>query len=104
MTEIANADYGLIAYRLTPVTRRKTPTKIFEYIASHLPIILLSDNEFWRTLTTQCTGGVSGHGKKAEDVLKDLSNTRFYTENVDGIYWEEEKFKLLTAVKGLLQP
>jgi glycosyltransferase involved in cell wall biosynthesis len=102
MTEIANADFGIVAYHSSPVTERKTPTKIFEYIASHLPIVLLSDNASWRELTNQCRASVSAHNRAATEILTELSQSSFYTENIDGIYWEEEKFKLLTAVKGLI--
>jgi glycosyltransferase involved in cell wall biosynthesis len=100
MMEIANADFGIIAYHLNPVTQRKTPTKLYEYIGSQLPILLLSENSLWMEVIERYDAGVAAYDLPADAILQ-LASHSFYGSVKDGIYWEEEKFKLISAVQRL---
>ncbi|MDN5210699.1 glycosyltransferase [Fulvivirgaceae bacterium BMA12] len=101
---IGDADVGLVPYRSNKSTDNCFPTKIYEYMAYRLPLIL-QNNPYWVDFCLS-------HGScipidflsfDPEKVLDKYSKTTFYrTGKSMDIYWETEEVKLLQAIENLV--
>ncbi len=102
---IETADFGLITYRKNKSTENCFPTKIYEYMAHQLPMIV-TENTYWVQFCTKYNACISIDYKNIQpEVLFDkLKNTSFYANTTDmDIYWESEEKKLLQIVKNILK-
>lgn len=98
---IENADAGIIAYIPNKATRDKVPTKLFEYLAHQLPVIITSHPP-WTDRCATYNAGVTFDPDQidAACILNELRRREFYTSSPSPeIYWESEEPKLLRAVK-----
>lgn len=100
---IASADFGIIAYPPSTHIENRIPTKLYEYLACQLPIIL-QDYEPWVKLCDPYNAAVVIQFKDFHpaDVLTKITTTFFYTSNPTDVTWEAEEFKLLTEVSRIL--
>jgi hypothetical protein len=92
MNEIAKADFGIISYPINPVTQSKTPTKYFEYVASRLPVLLLTNHERWAHLIHDADAGVLVDGLSPAATLEKMRSGIFYRKTLSDIFWGERQF------------
>jgi glycosyltransferase involved in cell wall biosynthesis len=101
MSAIAEANFGAVFYPPSPHTESKIPTKLFEYLACGLPI-LLQDRSLWADL---CPPGaaiiVNFDQPDAQAILEALRHEVFYSGEAKDVYWQSEEKKLLDVVQGL---
>lgn len=96
---IQDADVGLILYPKNLSSFTSIPTKLYEYMGFHLPVIV-SDHPVWTPMVMQATAGVViRENPDYPALLAQLRTKHFYTTEVAGIEWEGEK--LLQMVKQL---
>jgi len=102
---IKTADFGLIAYRKNKSTENCFPTKIYEYMAHQLPMIV-TKNPYWLGFCEKHNACIAINYKdfQSKALLDQLENTAFYqpTSRMD-IYWESEEGKMLEVVNNILK-
>jgi glycosyltransferase involved in cell wall biosynthesis len=97
--EISKAGTGIIIYPPNPGTESSIPTKLYEYLALKLPVII-SHNEASARLVKQSKAGiVLQTGSHAGILNEQLANSSFTFECGEDIFWEEEAKKLVEALK-----
>lgn len=96
---INKSDLGLILYPPSPSTRNRIPTKLYEYMAARIPIVMI-DNPVWISFTAPFHAAVLVDINSIDPgaLVKDIDNLEFYTSEPHAVYWEYEAPKLL---KGL---
>ncbi|MBC5773253.1 glycosyltransferase [Pontibacter sp. KCTC 32443] len=102
---IATHDIGLLPYQPNPSTFRCIPTKLYEYMAYGLPI-LMKQNPLWDNLLSEAKAGLSinFNHHSISSLLLALYENKFYTSGIPAdIFWEQEEGKLVTIVQRLLQ-
>jgi glycogen synthase len=101
---ISKSHIGLLPYRPNASTFRCIPTKLYEYMAHALPI-LIQQNPLWQGIVEESGAGLSIDFKTVDvPVLHhQLLSTSFYSQGIpDDIFWQSEEEKLLTLVQQLL--
>ena len=100
---IEHADLGLVPYRPNKSTDHCMPTKIYEYMAYRLPMIL-QNNPYWVDfcLPYQACIPVDFSSFHAKSILNKYKTTAFYnTGKPMDIFWEKEETKLFQALDSL---
>lgn len=104
MKEISRSDFGLICYRPNKSTINCIPTKLYEYLASGLPV-LVSPNPLWVEMVHRYSAGlvVDFQDPDPVKVLSAMTGNSLYTgPAATGIFWEDEEEKLLHALNSIL--
>ncbi|UII30741.1 hypothetical protein LVD17_20825 [Fulvivirga ulvae] len=97
---IREADFGVIYYPWNRSTMNTMPTKLFEYLGNQLPI-LLQNHQPWTALCSHYNASVTltADGFEAEDTLRKMKTTKFYTSTPkEEILWISEEKKLLEII------
>ncbi len=85
VAEIQRAHFGLLPYRPHPSTWRCRPTKLFEYLAHGLPV-LIPNNPLWLSLVQAHGAGLAVDfaqpARAAAAIAAALPTTRFYPAGV----------------------
>ncbi len=103
---IASHDLGLLPYRPNPSTIRCIPTKLYEYMAYGLPV-LMQDNPLWESLIKKADAGLTINFKQLNinPLLTNAYNSSYYSYGIpEDVFWESEEQKLFEAIKPLLKP
>ncbi|MFN6947172.1 MAG: glycosyltransferase [Cytophagaceae bacterium] len=104
LQEIRLADYGLLSYQPNPSTRNCIPTKLFEYTAHKLPMII-QHNSMWEEYCKKFNSSVfiDYNNFKPLQLLNTLQTYSFY-ENADTseVFWENEEKILLSTINNIL--
>jgi glycogen(starch) synthase len=113
VTEIGHSHLGLALYAPHPSTWRCRPTKLFEYLAHGLPV-LIPPNPLWQTLLQQHDAGLScdlspaHYSATAASLLAELDSraqrlpTSFYQQGVpEEVLWASEGKKLRLLLESL---
>jgi glycogen(starch) synthase len=100
VAEIQRSHLGLLPYRPHPSTARCIPTKLFEYLAHALPMVL-PPNPLWRGIIEPYQAGVCvdfqavGHSPLPSSTLTALLQQPFYPAGVPNeAFWGSEAEKL----------
>ncbi|UOR07024.1 glycosyltransferase [Hymenobacter aerilatus] len=101
---IQRSHLGLLPYRPHPSTWRCLPTKLFEYAAHGLPM-LLPDNALWLT-TARAYGAALRCADfaqpPAQQLAEELRQTRFYPQGApEKVFWASEATKLWAVVDAI---
>jgi hypothetical protein len=96
LNAIEKADYGIIAYPPNPSTTNSIPTKLYEYLGSHLPILLIHHTP-WTDLCSPYPAAIPFQADHIdpEKMLRLMTSTNFYNILPTDVYWEHEEQKLL---------
>ena len=89
ITEIENADFGIMYYPPSPHTSGSVPTKLYEYMANQLPIITWSNQPYAPKITEHQAGLL---WDVPEVLIAKMKTALFYPKPVDNVYWEGKKF------------
>ncbi|SIT81771.1 glycosyltransferase [Pontibacter indicus] len=104
LQQIQESHIGLLPYRPNASTFRCIPTKLYEYMAHALPI-LIQENPLWQGIVEGNDAGRSINFSQLNTaaLYEDLSTSSFYNEGIpESIYWESEEEELLKAIMSLL--
>jgi glycosyltransferase involved in cell wall biosynthesis len=99
---IASADFGIIAYPPSTQIENRIPTKLYEYLACKLPIIL-QDYKPWAEICAPYQAALRLNFKHytPAEVIKEMSNA-FYVSEPSSVTWASEEPKLLTHIASIL--
>ncbi|TGD80422.1 glycosyltransferase [Hymenobacter wooponensis] len=104
---IGRSHLGLLPYRPHPSTARCIPTKLFEYLAHGLPMVL-PPNPLWRGIVEPYQAGVCidfqalGHSSPPSLTLAALLRQPFYPAGVPGeAFWATEAEKLHALMNSI---
>jgi hypothetical protein len=99
--EISKAGTGIIFYPINPATENSIPTKLYEYVALKLPVII-SHTAASIELVKQCNAGiVIQNGFNAGILNEQLANSTFRFACGEDIFWEPDAKKLVAVLKRL---
>lgn len=94
LAAIKTHDIGLLPYRFNESTTLRVPTKLFEYLLNHLPVIS-SHNKTWEEYIRKFNAGIIipfSDLPKATVIKEHILHTSFYTQgNPAELIWEESK-------------
>ncbi len=99
--QIRLANVGLLPYRLNRSTQNCLPTKLFEYLANGLPVII-PENNFWKEIVEKYKAGfsINYHDPQPENILNRLNSDSFYSGGIPAdVFWTQEEAKLLHFFK-----
>ncbi len=95
MQAISSADFGIIIYPASPHTQNAMPTKLYEYVASQLPI-LLQGHQPWVEFCNSFHGAiVLEEDSNPSQLLSRMNSEVFYTKEPGQVSWISEEEKLL---------
>ncbi|WP_242919446.1 glycosyltransferase [Pontibacter liquoris] len=103
--QIQQSDLGLLPYQPNASTFRCIPTKLYEYVAHALPVVVQA-NPLWQPIVARHAAGVSIDFRTCDvaALLQQLRQQQFYTTGVPAeAFWKEEEQKLLVAITPLLE-
>jgi hypothetical protein len=100
---IAKSDFGLICYHPNKSTINCFPTKIYEYMALELPMIMADDSPWLASCKAlKASIGVNFSSLDPETTLGYMQNTAFYPEGAPKeAFWQSEKGKFLTIMESI---
>ncbi|ALD22629.1 hypothetical protein AM218_06650 [Hymenobacter sp. DG25A] len=101
---ISRSQVGLLPYQPHPSSWRCIPTKLFEYLALGLPVVI-PNNALWRTLVTKYQAGIVTDftdASAAIEVRSQLLGGVFYPAGVPSdAFWSLEGAKLWSIVETI---
>jgi len=92
LAEIITANFGIIYYPPSPHTEGSVPTKVYEYMAYQLPILTWQNQGFSQWVNLNKAGLVVDD---PECSLPAMIGEKFYPHPIEGLEWEDEKFRRL---------
>jgi glycosyltransferase involved in cell wall biosynthesis len=103
MEAVATAHFGIIAYRKSPHTENRIPSKLYEYMAGELPI-LLQNHQPWIEVCEPYTAAVPVDYNQPDIkmILEKISLNNLYTSYPNEANWQNEELVLLRAIHELL--
>lgn len=93
---IRHADFGIISYDMAPHIQNRVPTKLYEYLACQLPI-LIQNHEPWLALCRQSNAGIVLN-QESQELLSAMQTAETYTQAPVNVDWPPEAEKLLKAL------
>lgn len=102
---IQESDAGLLPYRPHPSTVNCTPTKLFEYMANGLPV-LVQQNPYWAEQVTHYQAGLNINFTdfQAKSILNALLQYCFYPDGPPKeAFWETEEQALLNLFENKIR-
>ncbi|MEK6780736.1 MAG: hypothetical protein AABY93_03465 [Bacteroidota bacterium] len=95
MTAILEADFGIVFYPLSPHTQSSMPTKLYEYVATRLPI-LLQDHKAWVEFCSPYPAAiVLTKTLSPAELLFKMQSEHFYSIIPSNVSWISEEAKLI---------
>lgn len=100
---IATADFGIICYPSSHHIENRIPTKLYEYLACKLPIIL-TDYAPWLEICKpyQAALPINMKDYNPEDLMSKMLGNTFYTSEPTDVTWASEEPKLLNLIAKFL--
>jgi len=104
MDAIATASFGIISYPHSAHTESKIPTKLYEYMACELPM-LLQNHKPWVELSDPFQAAIQVEFEQPDvnSILKGIHSGNFYYKKPVGMTWESEERKLLALVNNFFR-
>ncbi|MDH4297437.1 MAG: glycosyltransferase [Cyclobacteriaceae bacterium] len=102
MEAIGHATFGIVYYPPAPHTRNRIPTKLFEYLACGLPVLLQNDKHL--TAIADSVDGaiaVDFDNVNAADLIHKMSSVHFYSSPSTAFIWETEKTLLINQIQEI---
>ena len=105
MEAIESADFGIIYYPPAPHNDLRIPTKLFEYLACGLPVLLQNKRHY-----TDLAGVVEGAipisltTLDGAQIVREMRSRTFFTKPTDSFTWDSEVGTWLQCVQNVLYP
>lgn len=103
--EIKKANFGLLCYQSNKSTDHCIPTKLYEYLANQLPMVI-PNNPLWSSITSPYPAAIAidFQNYQIESVLNQMLNTGFYVKKpLNDVLWDSEAKKLINTIQNLLE-
>ncbi len=102
MNAISTSNFGIIYYPPSPHTQNKNPTKLFEYLACQLPI-LLQNKKKWVAMCAPCHAAVPIDFDQIdiESILQQITSKDFYSKEPVDVSWQIEQEKLINLINHI---
>jgi len=100
ISKIRQASFGIIFYPSNKSTINSTPTKLYEYLANQLPIIVQNHTK-WKALCKENSAGivVDFNDYSAEKFLENMVSQEYYLNTNNSLFlWENEAIKFLQKI------
>jgi glycosyltransferase involved in cell wall biosynthesis len=103
LNAIATSDFGVIWYPPSVNIENRIPTKLYEYLACKLPIIL-QKYEPWKEICKPYQAALEADLLRLQptDLLARMKSTNFYALGPVNISWASEEPRLLEKVRSIL--
>lgn len=100
---IGASDFGIICYPPSYHIENRIPTKLYEYMACRLPIIL-QKQESWVEICKpyQAALDIDFRNIQPTELLAMMTSTRFYSSDPANVTWNSEEPRLLKKVSDIL--
>jgi hypothetical protein len=100
---ILTSDFGIIAYPPNPSTENAIPTKLYEYLANKLPI-LLTVHPVWTALCRPYPASIVFKDPilEAEAILRYMETGNFYINTPQEAFWDTEEKKLVALIERII--
>jgi glycosyltransferase involved in cell wall biosynthesis len=102
---IRKADFGLVSYQPNKSTENCIPTRLFEYQAHLLPMII-QENKLWKEFCEPVQSALFINYPDADPtaLYRQMMQTAFYPNGpVRNIFWSSEEPRLLTLIRKFIQ-
>lgn len=99
---LSQADAGIIIYPPNPSSASSIPTKLYEYLALGLPVIVRHNEASHQLVTELHAGVVLTPDLRPESLLHALTQRTIPVQN-PSIYWESIENELVAVVKRLIK-
>jgi hypothetical protein len=103
METIGKSHFGIISYPPNPSTENTLPTKLFEYVGSQLPILMVNYT-YWIDQCTPYPAAIAfdPDAINVHELHQKMVATRFYLEPPQpSVYWEIEAEKFINCIESL---
>jgi len=100
ISNIMDSNFGIICYPYNKSTVNSTPTKLYEYLANQLPI-LIQNHPKWKQICESNSAGivVDFDSFSAEELLHAMLNKDYYSNSGNEQFlWSSESSKLLSVI------
>lgn len=104
INEINNSEIALLPYQLNPNISGRFPTKIYDYIALGIPMVIPPHAQ-WKAYLDHYQAGICTEftNPDIKRCMQELSSTTFYKKNPgDDIQWKSQELLLLEFIEKLL--
>lgn len=99
------ADVVVLPYLAVPSIQNKVPTKLYDALALHKPI-MISQNPVWEKMINRYQAGLSidfSQSDQAEEIMKQFLASTFYTKKAgEEVCWKAEKNKFIHLVGQII--
>ncbi len=102
LEEISKSDGGFITYLPNASTSGSIPTKLFEYVAMQLPILLVPHQPWVAFCKPYAAAIPLSDSQSPDQLLKRFKETPFYQNQPKQVYWEEQESTLFTVLTLIL--
>lgn len=99
---ICEADFGLLPYQPDKSIENCFPTKIYEYMAHRLPL-LIQDHAPWSRFCNRHKAGIAFDYNQYDpgELFNRITHQKFYPYGIpDEIFWEHEELTFIKAVEN----
>lgn len=101
LDEVCKADVGVIIYPSNPSTQSSIPTKLYEYLALQLPVLIQHNAESHQLVEACNAGIILPESPDYSALAEELKNKRFTPAVNDSLFWESEGQKIIDRLKLL---
>jgi hypothetical protein len=99
LSAISQADFGIIIYPTNPSTQSSIPTKLYEYLALKLPVLIRHNAES-NQLVSECKGGIIlEEAPHYPTLFAAIKASNLTPSSPDSIYWESQSEILIHSLK-----
>lgn len=99
LREIGQAGTGIVMYPRNPATESSIPTKLYEYLALRLPVLISHTEASTRLVEEYKAGIVLREPNNYIAINEQLANSTFAFNTPESIYWDEDAEKLIKILK-----
>jgi glycogen synthase len=104
--EISKADFGLLSYQPNPSTENCIPTRLFEYQAHLLPMVI-QENKLWREICEHNHSAIFIDYKNFDpkELYEQMIRQNFYPNGMDQEnLWKSEELKIRSLLNKYIKP
>lgn len=101
LDEISKADRGIVIYPPNPSTQSSIPTKLYEYLALQLPVLIRHTTESHQLVEVCKAGIVLNDVPDYNSLSQAIKNQRLAPIIPDSIYWESSVENFINCLKLL---
>jgi glycosyltransferase involved in cell wall biosynthesis len=98
LDEISRADFGIIIYPPNPSTQSSIPTKLYEYLALQVPVLIRHNTESHQLVESNHAGIIVNEPLNFNHLSKEIKQKRSITPVPEHIFWGSEAKNLIASL------